>query len=74
MKNLKENYPWLYRAIRTFIQTFISVTAGQLAVLGTEGLTRQAVFSICVSAGAAGLSAVMNIEKNGNPETIEDVD
>lgn len=59
---LKTKYPWLYRAIRTFIQTFISVMCGQLTMLGTDDFSKKALFGIATSAGAAALAAVMNIE------------
>lgn len=66
---LKAERPWLYRALRTFVQTFISVMCGQITMLGMDDFTKKALFGIATSAGAAAIAAVMNMnegaDKNG---------
>lgn len=58
---LKEDYPWLYRALRTFFQTFVSVACTEIAALGVDELTKKTVFAIVTAAIAAAIAAVMNI-------------
>lgn len=63
---MKRKYPWLYRALRTFLQTFVSVMCGQITMLGMDDFSKKALFGITTSAGAAALSAVMNMNE-GSP-------
>lgn len=66
MKNIfekiKANEP-IYRALRTFIQAFISTAALQLAGIGPDELSKKVIFTILASAGSAALAAVMNMKK-----------
>ena len=53
------------RALRTFIQAFISfilVNYTMIDVTGDRSAIKQAVIGLLISAVAAGLSAVMNLE------------
>lgn len=59
------------RAGRTFIQTAASYVAVNLVAIdfatGKETI-KSALIGLLVSAGAAGISAVMNLEKNNESE------
>ena len=68
----------LKRALRTFLQTAIGYIVTNLAMyfgdldFANEGLLKKAVCGLVVSAVAAGLSAVMNLEKKAEiSENIE---
>lgn len=53
------------RALRTFIQAFISfilVNYTMIDVTGDRSAIKQAVIGLLISALAAGISAVMNLE------------
>lgn len=53
------------RALRTFIQAFISfilVNYTMIDVTGDKSAIKQAVIGLLISAVAAGISAVMNLE------------
>ena len=57
----------IYRALRTFIQAALAYIAVNLAVVNfsEEGeVVKNALIGLAVSAVAAGISAVMNIEVN----------
>lgn len=59
------------RALRTFIQTALAYIAVNLAAIdfnGEKEIVKSALIGLCVSAIAAGLSAVMNLEKKSNIE------
>ena len=54
------------RALRTFIQAFISfivVNYTMIDVTGDRSAIKQAVIGLLISAVAAGISAVMNLEE-----------
>ena len=59
----------LKRALRTFLQTAVGYIVTNLAMyfgnmdFGNEDLLKKAVCGLAVSAVAAGLSAVMNLDK-----------
>lgn len=56
------------RALRTFIQAFISyivVNYTIVDVTGDKNAIKQAVIGLLIAAIAAGFSAVMNLEKGG---------
>lgn len=63
MKFTKET---LYRAGRTFLQAFLSYIVINIAIVdfssGKE-VAKSGLTGLAVSAGAAGISAVMNLEK-----------
>lgn len=64
MKFTKETFN---RMIRTFFQTAVSYIAVHIATVDfseSRNLIRAALTGIGVSAAAAGLSAVMNLEKS----------
>lgn len=68
----------LKRALRTFLQTAVGYIVTNLAMyfgdldFGNEDLLKKAVSGIVISAVAAGLSAVMNLEKKAEiSESIE---
>ena len=64
MKFTKETWR---RALRTFIQTAVAYLAANLCVVDftAEGkVLTSALMGLAVSAGAAGIAAVMNLEKN----------
>lgn len=62
---MKEKYPALYRALRTFFQAFIGVIAAAVAAVygHVDQVEWQAVIMLGVSTG---LAALMNIEKENN--------
>lgn len=71
MKFTKET---LNRMIRTFIQTAVSYIAIHVVTVDfseSKNLLRAALTGIGVSAAAAGLSAVMNLEKKQTDESGE---
>ncbi len=70
MKFTKETFN---RMIRTFFQTAVSYIAVHIATVDSESrnLIRAALTGIGVSAAAAGLSAVMNLEKKQIKESGE---
>ncbi len=71
MKFTKETFN---RMIRTFIQTAVSYIAVHIATVDfseSKNLLRAALTGIGVSAAAAGLSAVMNLEKKQIDESGE---
>lgn len=56
----------LKRALRTFIQSalaYVAVNAALLDYTGNSASVNNALIGLCVSALAAGLAAVMNLEK-----------
>ena len=56
----------LKRALRTFLQTAISYIAVNVVVIDfsvEKAALKSAVIGLIVSAGAAGIAAVMNLEK-----------
>ena len=68
----------LKRALRTFLQTAVGYIVTNLAMyfgeldFGNEDLLKKAVSGIVISAVAAGLSAVMNLEKKAEiSESVE---
>lgn len=68
----------LKRALRTFLQTAVGYIVTNLAMyfgdldFGNEDLLKKAVSGIAISAVAAGLSAVMNLEKKAEiSESVE---
>ena len=73
VEKIKANEP-LYRALRTFLQTFLGTFASALVVSGTEDLTKKTIITLIGSALASALSAVMNMSKEENPESVEEVD
>lgn len=60
MREYIKSRPWLYRAIRTFFQAFLSTFAGQILLVQQGGLDEKLIFSVLVSSMAAGLAALMN--------------
>lgn len=60
--------PWLYRALRTFFQAFLSTLAGQFMLMTENSADEKLIMSAVVSSLAAGLAAVMN-----SGESAEDV-
>lgn len=62
---MKEKYPALYRALRTFFQAFIGVVVAAIAnACGiVDDINWQAVIVLAVSTG---LAALMNINNGGN--------
>ena len=63
MKFTKET---LKRALRTFIQAAIAYIVAHLAIIDftdTEEVIKRALVGVIVSAIAAGIAAIMNIEK-----------
>ena len=68
MKITKET---LKRALRTFVQAFISYIIVNYAVVdmsGDKATIQQAVIGLVMSAVAAGFSALMNLEKKEGNE------
>ncbi|MDD6022291.1 MAG: hypothetical protein ACI4GA_03830 [Acutalibacteraceae bacterium] len=63
MTDFIKSRPWLYRALRTFFQAFLSTMAGQLMLVRETGLDEKLIMSVLVSSMAAGLSAVMNLNE-----------
>ncbi len=54
------------RMLRTFIQAVIGYIVANLAIVDLSsgrGVAKSALIGLCVSAFAAGLSAVMNLQK-----------
>ena len=70
---MKERYPALYRALRTFIQAAIGVViAAVAAVYGhVEQVEWQAVIVLAVSTG---LAALMNLPKSDISDEEESID
>ena len=73
MKFTKET---LRRAARTFLQTAAAYLAANLCVIdftASEDVIQSTLFGLVVSAAAAGLAAIMNLEKvePSKPEEIE---
>lgn len=70
MKVTKET---LKRALRTFLQAAIAYIVANLAVVdfssGKE-IAKSALIGLCVSAIAAGIAAVMNLQKPSEPEQL----
>lgn len=61
----------LKRAGRTFIQTAVSYIAVNLVAIDfatSKEAIKSTLIGLMVSAGAAGISAVMNLEKNNESE------
>lgn len=63
MTDFIKNRPWLYRGLRTFFQAFLSTFAAQFVMMNESGFDKKLLFSAVVSALAAGLSAVMNLNE-----------
>lgn len=71
MKFTKET---LRRAWRTFIQTAAAYVAANLCVIdfsASKDMVQSAVFGLVISAAAAGLAAIMNLEKKESIEAVE---
>lgn len=70
MKPTKETFK---RALRTFLQAAIAYIVANLAVIdfssGKE-VAKSALIGLCVSAIAAGIAAVMNLQKPSEPEQL----
>lgn len=62
---------WVYRAVRTFIQTAVSSAAGLLAASGVTNLDalKSIALSVAISAVSAGIAAAMNIKPKGEEES-----
>lgn len=79
LEKIKSNEP-LYRALRTFIQAFVSSFLVTCGANNFEKIDKNAIVSLIISALASGISAVMNIKKTEvedvieNPEKEEDID
>ena len=74
MKFTKET---LRRAWRTFIQTAAAYVAANLCVIdftASKDVIHSALFGLAVSAAAAGLAAIMNLEKKEPVEAEEIVE
>ena len=68
------NKDYLLRIIKTFVQAVISALVVQLAA-GVDFTNKEAVKSLIIGLVAAGISAVMNINKARKPvESIYDDD
>lgn len=63
MINYIKSKPWLYRGLRTFLQSFLSTLAAQFVLITESELNEKFIMSIVVSSMAAGLSAVMNLKE-----------
>ncbi len=59
---------WLYRALRTFFQAFVSSLAAQLMMRTDADFDKKVIFSVVVSSLAAGIAAVMNADKKEGEE------
>lgn len=71
MKFTKET---LRRALRTFIQTAAAYVGANLCVIdfsASKDVVHSALFGLLVSAAAAGLAAIMNLEKKEPIEAVE---
>lgn len=68
MINYIEEREWLYRALRTFFQAFVSTLSAQLMMRTDFDFDKKVVFSVVVSSLAAGLAAVMNAGRKGENE------
>lgn len=58
----------LYRALRTFIQTAAAYVIANITVVdfsGEENIWKNAMAGLIISAVAAGLAGVMNLQKGG---------
>ena len=68
--NINKDYIW--RIVKTFIQAFIpALIVGLKSLDLTQKFTWTVVISLVIPAVAAGLSAIMNIDKLKNPpETV----
>ncbi len=63
------NKEWLYRAIRTFIQAFIGsvvAIAPTIDYSSSDDVLKSALITLIISSVSAGISAVMNMKKEGN--------
>lgn len=69
----------MYRAVRTFIQAFFGVLAGNMALITALDFTMEpktVIATICVQiiapAISAGLAAVMNMKSSANEDKLEE--
>ena len=60
MKEFWNKHPWLYRAMRTFVQAAVGVIAA--AITGAAGVVEDVKWqAVIVLAVSTGLAAVMNL-------------
>lgn len=71
IQKIKSNEP-LYRALRTFIQAVVGYLTAQVMVTGFDNFDKKAIITLIASAISAGISAVMNLNKN--PNSADEVD